>query len=286
MAYAGGLTGPELGAPQFPDCDRFMGALPLAEPFAVLDANDVRMVDTLDVMEELGTSASAVQEREEARRKKGLATDDAWFWHCYVSLPKASHNANIYLLQDDVPNFLRFWMNSYAAMVGADGKLWEHWHLGSFTDCTAPDNGTAGWFMENFRNMLVMEIGDSLWLARGTPRVWLEQGKRISVSNAPTHFGTVAYEIVSDLDGGKITRYGRVTVAQNADRDCCAPASPQNSTDKERYDQRQRVERLRHRPRVSTTKTLHRQSAGNRQLLNDTGQYNSEPDNRSTPERF
>nr|MCU0872794.1 hypothetical protein [Pirellulaceae bacterium] len=28
---------------------------------------------------------------------------------------------------------------------------------------------------------------------------------RISVKNAPTYFGTVAYEIVSDVDHGKIT---------------------------------------------------------------------------------
>ena len=67
MAYARGLTGPELGAPQFPDCDRFMGALPLAERFAALDAGDVRMVDTLDVMEEMGMSVSALQEKEAAR---------------------------------------------------------------------------------------------------------------------------------------------------------------------------------------------------------------------------
>ncbi|MBI2844546.1 MAG: hypothetical protein HYX78_14220 [Armatimonadetes bacterium] len=205
MAYARGLTGPELGAPQFPDCDLFVGALPLAEPFAALDAGDFRMVDTLDVMEELGTSVSAVREREEARKKKGHPTDDAWFWHPYVILPKASHNANIYLLQDDAPNFLRYWMNSYASMVGADGKLWEHWHLGSYDECSAPDNGTAGWFIDNFRNMLVMEEGRSLWLARATPRSWLQQGKRIAVRNAPTYFGTLAYEIVSDVDNGTIT---------------------------------------------------------------------------------
>jgi hypothetical protein len=204
MAYARGLTGPELGAPQFPECDRFMGALPLAEPFGALDANDIRMVDTLNVMEELGTSVSAVREREEARKKKGLSTDDAWFWNCYVILPKASHNANIYLLQDDVPNFLRFWMNSYAAIVGANGKLWEAWNLGNYADCNNPDNGTAGWFMENFRNLLVMEDGQSLWVARATPRVWLEHGKKVAVKNAPTYFGPLAYEIVSDVDNGKI----------------------------------------------------------------------------------
>ena len=130
MAYAGGVTGPELGAPQFPECDLFVGALPLAEPSAALDANDSRMVSTLDAMDEMGTSFPAVRELEDARRKRNLSTDDAWFWKCFVSLPKASHNANIYLLQDDVPSFLRFWTNCYAATTGADGKLWEHWHLG------------------------------------------------------------------------------------------------------------------------------------------------------------
>ena len=105
MAYARGLTGPELVLP-VSRLRSFCGALPLAEPFVLLDARDPRMVDTLDVMEELGTSVAAVREQEEARKKKGLSTDDAWFWQCYVILPKASHNANIYLLQDDVPSFL------------------------------------------------------------------------------------------------------------------------------------------------------------------------------------
>ncbi|MDQ1327085.1 MAG: hypothetical protein QG641_365 [Candidatus Poribacteria bacterium] len=59
--------------------------------------------------------------------------------------------------------------------------------------------------MENFRNLLVMEEEQSLWVARATPRVWLEQGKKITVKNAPTYFGTLAYEIVSDVDNGKIT---------------------------------------------------------------------------------
>ena len=59
-------------------------------------------------------------------------------------------------------------------------------------------------FLVRFRSMLIMEDGPELWLARGTPRRWLEQGKKVSVKNAPTHFGTVAYEIVSDTDHGKI----------------------------------------------------------------------------------
>jgi hypothetical protein len=55
--------------------------------------------------------------------------------------------------------------------------------------------------------MLVLEDPDEpvLWLAKATPRVWLKQGKTIAVSNAPTRFGNVGYEINSDIDHGKIT---------------------------------------------------------------------------------
>ncbi|OHB82839.1 MAG: hypothetical protein A2V98_17220 [Planctomycetes bacterium RBG_16_64_12] len=215
MAYArGAMSNLELGAPQRPQADIIVGALPLAEPFGALDANDIRIVGTLNVMEEIGMSPKvtthilAVNVLEEIGTSVSAVgeLDDAWFWNCYGgSFPKASHNANIYLLQDDVPNFLRFWMNCYAALVGADGKLWEWGQLGQYTNCNSPDNGTAGWFMENFRNLLVMEDGQSLWVARATPRVWLEQGKRVAVKNAPSYFGTLAYEIISDVDNGKIT---------------------------------------------------------------------------------
>lgn len=204
MAYARGLTGPEIGSPQFPNIDFMVGAMPLAEPFSAFDANDSQMASTLDLTMEMITPPDTVRDQEEARKKKGLSTDDAWFWRSYVNLPKISHNANIFLLQDDVPNFLRYWMNAYATMVGADGVMWEHWHLGNYTDCEAPDNGTAAWFMENFRNLLVMEDDSSLWVARATPRAWLQQGKRISVENAPTYFGNLTYEIVSDVNNGKI----------------------------------------------------------------------------------
>ena len=52
--------------------------------------------------------------------------------------------------------------------------------------------------------VLVMEEGDVLWLARATPRAWLEQGQRIAVRNAPTHFGPVGYEIVSDVEHSRL----------------------------------------------------------------------------------
>jgi hypothetical protein len=136
----------------------------------------------------------------------------------------------LYLLNDDVPLFLRTMYNGYAADIRPWGDektcypYKRNWNAKggkitgdvsnmppAYTFAEHPFGGidldktfeTAA-FLERVRSMLVMEIGDVLWLARATPRVWLEQGKKIAIKNAPTYFGTTAYEIVSDADNGKI----------------------------------------------------------------------------------
>lgn len=55
--------------------------------------------------------------------------------------------------------------------------------------------------------MLVFEEPDDavLWLARATPREWLEQGKKIAVTAAPTRFGKVSYELRSDVQRNKVS---------------------------------------------------------------------------------
>ncbi|MCD4826054.1 MAG: hypothetical protein K8S55_15800, partial [Phycisphaerae bacterium] len=45
---------------------------------------------------------------------------------------------------------------------------------------------------------------DELWLAHFTPRAWLEDGKEIRVSKAPTMFGEISYHIKSHLKQGRI----------------------------------------------------------------------------------
>jgi hypothetical protein len=56
------------------------------------------------------------------------------------------------------------------------------------------------------RWMLVFEdpASDTLWLAKGTPRRWLEEGKRIAVSRAPTRWGPVGFTLQSRLQAGRI----------------------------------------------------------------------------------
>jgi hypothetical protein len=116
-----------------------------------------------------------------------------------------------YLQADDIPNFLRAWQRRSVVDMYFVGDPFgdtthENYMFKEHTWFNVYDkqHNRAG-FLSNFRNLLVMEQEQTLWLAHGTPRAWLEQGKKISIKNAPTHFGTVAYEIVSDVDQGKIT---------------------------------------------------------------------------------
>jgi hypothetical protein len=56
------------------------------------------------------------------------------------------------------------------------------------------------------RWMLVFEEPGSevVWLAKATPRSWLEDGKTIAVTNAPTRWGSLSFSLRSHLQAGNI----------------------------------------------------------------------------------
>jgi hypothetical protein len=56
------------------------------------------------------------------------------------------------------------------------------------------------------RWMLVFEEPDSevLWLSKATPRSWLDDGKTISVSDAPTRWGRLSFHVRSNLKDARI----------------------------------------------------------------------------------
>ena len=108
----------------------------------------------------------------------------------------------MHLAGDDISVFLRSFLNGYAIDILPDnGYLFNEHAVHGPPDKIFEEAA----FLERFRNLLVMEDGDTLWIARAAPRVWLEEGKKIAVKNAPTHFGALTFEIVSDVDHGRIT---------------------------------------------------------------------------------
>ena len=66
--------------------------------------------------------------------------------------------------------------------------------------------------------MMVFEEPDQpiLWLARATPRAWLAQGQKVSISNAPTRFGEIGYELRSDIDHGTVSAVLHLPDSYNA----------------------------------------------------------------------
>ena len=84
----------------------------------------------------------------------------------------------MHLADDDVPVFLRSFLNCYAVdILPNDGYVFNEHAVHGPPDKIFEEAA----FLERFRNLLVMEDGDKLWLARATPRDWLQQGEKISV---------------------------------------------------------------------------------------------------------
>ena len=176
--------------------DISMGGMGLIDPSSLVPPTDRRAQGHLDVLED----RFLLEHRKLSMRKADYGAKRDWFnagWHHQCAYER---NASIHLALDDAPNFLRTMLNQYAGhVVPGPYTFNEHSTRGP------PDKPfeEAG-FMERLRDMLVFEEGPGLWLARATPRAWLEQGKKIRVAGAPTYFGPVSYEIVSDVDHGKL----------------------------------------------------------------------------------
>ena len=207
--YASGPWSWKRGGSDFPTFDTIWTSQ-VVSPSGVMDAGDERVQGYLDTMEDRLTLELSRKSRTKGVQGKYMVDRVAkydpekdWFaFGGFAYLPAWETLPNIYLEDDDVPMFLRGFYSTYAATVNPhkDYTFWECPFLTAGPNKIFEEAG----FIMRFRNLLAMEDGESLWLARATPRAWLEQGKKISVRNAPTHFGAVAYEIISDVDNGTI----------------------------------------------------------------------------------
>jgi hypothetical protein len=178
--------------------DAIAGAQSVAD-FGLLPASDPRMQGYMDVLEDrlLSENFKLYLRFPDYDPQKDWFSRSGWYYQ-----PYAERTATIHLRWDEPACFLRTWLNQYAVLINPGPWTFRE-HTAAHDVMDKPVEEAS--FLERFRLMLVMEEGDTLWLARATPRAWLEQGKRIAVSSAPTNFGTTAYEIVSNVDSGKIT---------------------------------------------------------------------------------
>jgi len=131
--------------------------------------------------------------------------EDNLFLHGWglANEPVYNQQVTAYFLRDDVKAVIRAF---YSLMAGGFSQgvfepVEHRWRWGQYF---GPPSTDGAWF-EQYRNMLVREADDhTLLLAQATPQAWLEDGKHISVRNAPTWFGDISFEIRSYAKSGTI----------------------------------------------------------------------------------
>jgi hypothetical protein len=116
--------------------------------------------------------------------------------------PYYVHYQDAYLQRDQIPSFLRGFFNTLVAI--SDPQTLTFQEELDFGGAQPHKTHEEGWFFHQFRHMLVMEMENDLFLAVGTPREWLEDGKKIGVTGAPTYFGELGYRIESFANQGRI----------------------------------------------------------------------------------
>jgi hypothetical protein len=173
-----------------------IGAHQLA-PTGVFDPRDREVERLLDHMEDVQFLADGWFDYPATTNEKD------WFNLGGFSKvqPYYTRNCEVFALRDDVKPFVRSYFNTLAAMLNPEVlTLWEHFHHSGAWDKTHE----TGYFLHQTRTMLVTERGDQLWLAPFVTCNWLKDGQTLSVSNAPTRFGPVSYEIQSHLAEGVV----------------------------------------------------------------------------------
>jgi hypothetical protein len=158
----------------------------------VLDPHDALSEAILDDWEDNITLSSSL-----GQHIHGVVEDEYWFSRGgMVFQPNLQNPIQAYLLRNEVPAAVRSIYNAMTACLYPDvtafTEEYRRWKVGSGPMYKIPDEAR---FVNRVCDMLAMEVGEDLWLAAGTPRRWLEPGRRIEVYDIETAFGKVAYEM-------------------------------------------------------------------------------------------
>lgn len=124
---------------------------------------------------------------EEAAAGAILPTEGAMFY---------SQDLAIVLLElGRVEDFLRIFYTLLAANISHQTLTTCEWRSN-----TQPHVHSIASLIRMFRTMMIQERDGSLYLLQGTPRRWMEQGKTLTITEAPTWYGALSLEVRSDLE--------------------------------------------------------------------------------------
>jgi len=108
----------------------------------------------------------------------------------------------VYLKRHEIPAAIRAVYNNFVSCLYPDVNVFtEEYHQWRHASGPFYKISDEARFVNRLRDMLALEDGDTLWLAAGTPRRWLESKDGIRVSELVTYFGPVSYTMRASGDG-------------------------------------------------------------------------------------
>jgi hypothetical protein len=166
------------------------GNLLAVVPEPTLDPHDARVTATLKATQ--------------AKYAEGIMTyADGEFLHHYLTIKNTMTEAIRGDQQQAVREFYALLAHTSSTHAGFEFAILP-WGNRNFEDNLAPHGWFAAEYRTLLRTMLVREEGDRLHLLSVVSPEWIGQGKTISVSQAPTYFGTVAFTL-SQPQAGEAT---------------------------------------------------------------------------------
>jgi hypothetical protein len=127
----------------------------------------------------------------------GIVDDAFWFSQGGMVFQANLQNPILaYLKRHEIPAAIRSLYNNFVSCFYPEVNIFTEeyrmWRHASGPFYKSPDEAR---FVHRLRDVLVREEGETLWLASGTPRRWLETPEGISVERLITHFGPVSYSL-------------------------------------------------------------------------------------------
>ncbi|MEO0018937.1 MAG: hypothetical protein RLZZ522_2220 [Verrucomicrobiota bacterium] len=182
-------------------------------PFGLIPAADPMVKNTVQTVRDYAYQEGIMTYEHNAfkvrQAKQGKAADwskpEHTVIHHYETFQVLQTLLALGMDREVITDFYSFLVHTGSTHTGFEYDIWA-WRDRNFHNNYPPHGWCAARFNECLRNMLVREDPQApvLHLASALAPTWLEAGRTVRVTKAPTDFGTISYTIDSTAEGAKV----------------------------------------------------------------------------------
>ncbi len=194
-------------------------------PFGVIAANDPMVKHTVKTVRDYAYQEGIMTYEHNAFKVRKAKDAKPLDWsqpehtviHHYETFQVLETLLALGMDREVITDFYSFLVHTGSTHTGFEFDVWA-WRDRNFHNNYPPHGWCAARFNECLRNMLVREDTQQpvLHLASALSPEWLQAGRRVRVSQAPTDFGMISYTIDATAGGAKVSLDGQWRKAPNS----------------------------------------------------------------------